>query len=163
MFDPYRKRRERAALIREKRMGAVDFSLPVDGDVPSMRMSAYLAGDLMDPIVADLIQDRSAFFDEVRQKWESLFPDMPAKPGKWVSGAAPKSPGKLFLEVASAPQLFSMRPKLTAIKRSLSNLQSAPERFSVHLEIARSWRPIASSRQSTSGDVSNTRIAGNSK
>jgi hypothetical protein len=137
MFDPYRKRREKAARIREMRMGAVDFSLPVDGDVPSYRPPASRAGDFMDSLVEDLVRDRSPFFDEVAQKWKGLFPDLPARPGKWVSGATQKSPGKLFLEVKSSPALFSMRPKLPAIKRQLAALPSAPERFSVHLEIAR--------------------------
>ena len=137
MFDPYRKRRERAARIREARMGAVDFSLPVDGDVPSFRSPASRAGDFVDALVADLVRDRSPFFDEVSQKWKELFPDVPARPGKWVSGATQRSPGKLFLEVRSAPALFSMRPKLPAVKRKLAALASAPERFSVHLEIAR--------------------------
>ena len=137
MFDPYRKRREKAARIREMRMGAVDFSLPVDGDVPSHRSPVPLAGDFMDSLVEDLVRDRSPFFDEVARNWKGLFPDLPARPGKWVSGATQKSPGKLFLEVGSAPTLFSMRPKLPAIKRRLAALPSAPERFSVHLEIAR--------------------------
>ena len=137
MFDPYRKRRERAARIREMRMGAVDFSLPVDGDVPSLRTPTSRAGDFMDSLVEDLVRDRSPFFDEVVQQWKNLFPDLSAKPGKWVAGATAKSPGKLFLEVGSSPALFSLRPKLASIKRKLSELQSAPERFSVHLEIAR--------------------------
>jgi hypothetical protein len=137
MFDPYRKRREKAARIREIRMGAVDFSLPVDGDVPSHRSPVSRAGDFMDSLVEDLVRDRSPFFDEVVQKWKDLFPDLPARPGKWVSGATKKSPGKLFLEVRSAPALFSMRPKLPAVKRLLATLPAAPERFSVHLEIAR--------------------------
>ena len=144
MFDPYRKRREIAARIREKRMGAVEFSLPVDGDVPSHRTETPLAGAFMDSLVADLVRDRSPFFDEVVQEWSSLFPGICAKPGKWVSGATPKSPGKLFLEVGSAPALFSMRPKLPAIKRKLAELSSAPERFSLHLEIA---RPKSTKRQ----------------
>ena len=137
MFDPYRKRRERAARIREMRMGAVDFSLPVDGDVPSFRSPAARAGDFVESLVADLVRDRSPFFDEVVRKWKELFPELPAKPGKWVSGATQKSPGKIFLEVKSAPALFAMRPKLPSVKRKLATLASAPERFSVHLEIAR--------------------------
>ena len=137
MFDPYRKRREMAARFREMRMGAVDFSLPVDGDIPSHRSPTSRAGDFMDSLVQDLVRDRSPFFDEIVKRWKSLFPGISAKPGKWVSGATPKSPAKLFLEVASAPALFSMRPKLAEIKRRLSGLPSAPERFSVHLEIAR--------------------------
>lgn len=137
MFDPYRKRRERAALVRESRMGAVDFSLPVDGDVPSVRTPSSLAGDFMDSLVDDLSCDRSAFFDEVAQRWLEFFPDLRAKPGKWVSGATPRSGGKLFLHVMSASALFATRPKLPAIKKKLSSLASAPVRFTLHIEISR--------------------------
>ena len=137
MFDPYRKRREKAARIREMRMGAVDFSLPVDGDVPALRRPPSTAGDFMDSLVEDLSRDRSEFFDEVVLRWRELFPDINARPGKWVSGATPKSGGRLFLHVASAPALFSMRPKLPAVKKKLATLASAPVRFTLHLEIAK--------------------------
>lgn len=137
MFDPYRKRREKAARLREMKMGSVDFSLPVDGDVPSGRSPAFRPGDVVERLVEDLVRDHSPFFDEIVQRWKSLFPELPAHPGKWVSGATPKSPGKFFIHVASAPALFSLRPKLASIKRKLSALTTAPERFSVHLEIAR--------------------------
>ncbi|MBR3821309.1 MAG: hypothetical protein IKJ37_06775 [Kiritimatiellae bacterium] len=136
MFDPYRKRREKAARIREMRMGAVDFSLPVDGDIPSLRRPSSQAGDFMDSLVEDLTRDRSTFFDEVVQCWRELFPDINACPGKWVSGSNPKSGGRLFLHVASAPALFALRPKLPSIKRKLATLASAPVRFTLHLEIA---------------------------
>ena len=136
MFDPYRKRREKAARTREMRMGAVDFSLPVDGDLPSFRRPSSRAGDFMDSLVEDLSRDRSAFFDEVVQRWRELFPDINACPGKWVSGATPKNGGKLFLHVTSAPALFAMRPKLPAIKKRLAAFASAPVRFTLHLEIA---------------------------
>ena len=84
MFDPYRRRREKATSMRERRMGDVDLSLPVDGDLPSLRTPSSRAGDMMDAIVADLVRDRSPFFDEVCAKWRELFPDLTAKPGKWV-------------------------------------------------------------------------------
>ena len=137
MFDPYQKRRERAARIREMRMGAVDFSLPVDGDVPSLRNPSARAGDFMDSLVEDMSQDRSRFFDDVMERWREFFPDITAVPGKWVSGSTPKSGGRLFLHVASAPALFAMRPKLPAVKKKLATLASAPVRFSLHLEIIR--------------------------
>lgn len=136
MFDPYRRRREKAALIREMRMGAVDFSLPVDGDIPSLRRPSSQAGDFMDSLVEDLTRDRSEFFDEVVQRWRELFPDVNAYPGKWVSAPAPKSGGRLFFHVASASALFAMRPKLPSIRKKLATLASAPVRFTVHLEIA---------------------------
>ena len=117
-------------------MGAVDFSLPVDGDIPSLRRPSSQAGDFMDSLVEDLTRDRSTFFDEVVQCWRELFPDINAQPGKWVSGPTPKSGGRLFLHVVSAPALFALRPKLPLIKKKLSTLASAPVRFTLHLEIA---------------------------
>ena len=91
MFDPYRKRREKAARIREQRMGAVDFSLPVDGDVPYYRTPGTRTGDLVDSIVDDLVRDRSPFFDEVVLRWKEMFPEMSARPGKWVAGSSANS------------------------------------------------------------------------
>ena len=142
MFDPYRRRREKATSMRERRMGDVDLSLPVDGDLPSLRTPSSRAGDMMDAIVADLVRDRSPFFDEVCAKWRELFPDLTAKPGKWVSSDGPAGNGKLFLHVKSAAGSFALRPKLPAIRRKLAALASAPRRFSVHVEIAGGGREI---------------------
>ena len=137
MFDPYRKRRERAASIRASRMGAVDFGVPVDGDVPAWRSQTARAGDLVDAIVADLVRDRSPFYDEVCVRWRSLFPELSAKPGKWVSTDVAAGGGKLFLHVKSAAGSFALRPRLPAIRKRLAQLDSAPKRFSVHVEIVR--------------------------
>ena len=136
MYDPYRKRREKAVRLREKRMGAVDFSLPVDGDVAAYRMPSVQIGTLMESLVADLSQDRSPFFDEVRAHWRELFPDVKAQPGKWVSGDTSAKGGKLFLYVRSAASAFALRPKLPAIRKRLSVLDSAPARFTLHIEIS---------------------------
>lgn len=135
MFDPYRRKRERAAAARERKMSAVDFSLPVDGDAPAYRTPSVKAGDLLDSLVADLTRDRSPFFDEVCARWRELFPELAAKPGKWVDGATPGAGGKLFLHVRSAAGSFAMRPRLAGIKRKLAELATAPKRFSVHVEI----------------------------
>ena len=135
MFDPYRKKREKAAARRIDRMGAVDFSLPVDGDLPAYRTPTVKAGDILDSLIADLTRDRSPFFDEVRARWCELFPELKAKPGKWVDGATPKAGGKLFLHVRSAAASFALRPKLAGIRKKLAALSSAPQRFSVHVEI----------------------------
>lgn len=120
----------------------MDFSLPVDGDIPALRRKTPLAGDFMDSLVEELSKDRSEFFDEAVQLWSQLFPDMKAKPGKWVSGASPKSGGKLFLHVASAPALFALRSKLPSIKRRLSELPTAPSRFTLHLEIVNKGKTV---------------------
>jgi len=135
MFDPYRKRRERAAVAREGRMSAVDFSLPVDGDLPVYRTPSVRTGDLLDSIVADLTRDRSPFFDEICARWGDMFPELAAKPGKWVEGDSPKAGGRLFLHVRSAAASFALRPKLAAVRKRLSTFATAPQRFTVHVEI----------------------------
>ncbi|MBO5941597.1 MAG: hypothetical protein J6R18_10430 [Kiritimatiellae bacterium] len=117
-------------------MGAVDFSLPVDGDIPSFRPVESRTGDFVDAIVNDLTREKSPFFDEVVLRWDELFPGFFARPGKWVPGRTAAAGGKLFLHVRSAPALFAARPKLAAIKKQLSLLKTAPVKFSVHLEIA---------------------------
>ena len=116
-------------------MGAVDFGLPVDGDAPVWRTPTARAGDFMETLVADLVRDRSPFFDEVCVRWRELFPELAAKPGKWVAGDGTARCGKLFLHVRSAAGSFALRPKLPAIHRKLASLASAPKRFSVHVEI----------------------------
>lgn len=136
MDDPYRRRRERAASKREAKMGAVDFSLPVDGDLPAYRTPVVKAGTLLDALLADLTRDRSPFYDEVCARWRELFPDLAAKPGKWVSGSTPSAGGKLFLFVRSAAAMFAVRPKLRGVKAKLAGLATAPKRFSVHLQVS---------------------------
>ena len=75
-----------------------------------------------------LLVEKSPFFDQVCERWPTLFPDSVAKPGRWQDG-------RLFLYVRTSGQLFGMRPKLTKIKKALATLPTAPKRFSVHLEI----------------------------
>ena len=64
VFDPYAKRRAKAAAARAQEMRAVDFALPVDGDVPDVRRPTPRVGGLLDALVADLTRDRSPFYDE---------------------------------------------------------------------------------------------------
>jgi hypothetical protein len=133
MFDPYFKRRMKAAAIRERRMGAVDFSLPVDGDALETRKPLAAAGSFMDSILADLVKEKTPFFDEICARWKELFPDLRARPGKWVAAASGNG-GKVFIYVSSAAALFALRPKLPSIRKKLAELSTAPSRFTVHLE-----------------------------
>ena len=123
-------------------MCAVDFSLPVDGDAPAWRTPTKRAGDFVEALVTDLVRDRSPFYDEVCDRWHELFPELSAKPGKWVSGDGPAGGGKLFLHVRSSAGLFALRPKLPAIRRKLASFASAPKRFSLHVEIADEVRDV---------------------
>lgn len=135
MFDPYRRRREKASFRRARQMGEVNLSLPVDGDAPAWRTPTTRAGEFMETIVADLVKDRSPFYDEVSARWRELFPELAARPGKWVADDGPSGNGRLFLHVRSAAASFALRPKIQVIRKKLMTLGSAPRRFSVHIEI----------------------------
>ena len=86
----------------------------------------------MDGILGDLLAEKSVFFDSVCAQWDTLFPDIPARPGRYQDG-------HLFLYVRTAGQLFALRPKLPKIKKELLPLRAAdpnaPKRFTLHLEI----------------------------
>ncbi len=116
-------------------MGEVNLSLPVDGDAPAWRTPTTRAGEFMETIVADLVKDRSPFYDEVSARWRELFPELAARPGKWVAGDGPSGNGRLFLYVRSAAASFALRSKIPTIRKKLMALASAPKRFTVHIEI----------------------------
>lgn len=77
-----------------------------------------------------LLVVRNDFFDSLVDRWASLFPACPARPGRYEDG-------KIFLYVRSAPALFAFRPKLAAVKRRLAALPGAPARLDLALEIRR--------------------------
>lgn len=112
-----------------RRLGAhTTPGLPLDGDVPEARTPMPTMPGLMDRLLEELLIEKSPFFDQVCEQWETLFPELVAKPERWQDG-------KLFLRVRTSGQLFSLRPKLPKIKKTLATLPTAPKRFAVHLEI----------------------------
>ena len=119
---------ERDRLARRRLEAHATPGLPIDGDAVETRVPMPSMGKLMDNLLANLLIEKSPFFDQVCEQWPTLFPDSIAKPGRWQDG-------RLFLYVRTSGQLFSLRPKLTKIKKALAALPTAPKRFSVHLEI----------------------------
>ena len=85
-------------------------------------------GSAVDAAFKDLVTERNAFFDTVTDRWEELFPGVPAVPGRYEGGL-------IFLYVRSAPLLFSLRPKLRSMELRLAALEGAPKRVSLRLEI----------------------------
>lgn len=75
----------------------------------------------------DLLTEKNVFFDSLADKWPTLFPNLPIRPGRYEGGI-------IFLYVRSAPQLFAMRPKLRMIKQKLAALPGAPSKLEVKLE-----------------------------
>ena len=85
-------------------------------------------GSALEAAVGDILRVRNDFFDSLADNWKSLFPDLPARPGRYEDG-------KVFLYVRNAPTLFLMRGKLAAVKRRLSELPGAPARIELRLEV----------------------------
>ena len=124
---------DRQKLVRDisarRRLEAkVTPGLPIDSDVVETRVPTPSVGALMDGMLEQLLAVKEPFFDQVCERWKEMFPDLPARPGRWQDG-------KLFLYVGSSGILFALRPKLRSIKKALSGLPTAPKRFTVHLEI----------------------------
>ena len=124
--DP--KKVARDAVARRRLAAQATPGLPIDGDVVATRVPMPSMGNLMDGLLANLLVEKSPFYDQVCEQWPTLFPDCVAKPGRWQDG-------RLFLYVRTSGQLFSLRTKLSKIKKTLATLPAAPKRFSVNLEI----------------------------
>ena len=129
---PELRRRLRDRAARKRLADRVTPGLPVDGDPVETRVPTPTVGTLMDGILGDLLAEKSVFFDSVCAQWDTLFPDIPARPGRYQDG-------HLFLYVRTAGQLFALRPTLPKIKKALLPLRAAdpnaPKRFTLHLEI----------------------------
>ena len=85
-------------------------------------------GTAFDAALKDLLTERNDFFDSLVDRWRALFPDLPARPGRYEGG-------KIFVYVKSAPTLFMMRPKLKSIAARLAGLPGAPKKIDLRLEV----------------------------
>jgi len=82
----------------------------------------------LDAAFKDLTTERNDFFDSLCDNWARLFPDLPAKPGKYADG-------KIFIFVRNAATSYVIRPKLRQIAAKLATLPGAPKRVDLRLEI----------------------------
>lgn len=80
-----------------------------------------------DAAFKDLTTEKNPFFDSLCDNWQSLFPDLPAKPGRFEDG-------KLFVYVRNAPTAYLVRPRLRMIAAKLATLPGAPKRIDLRLE-----------------------------
>ncbi len=102
--------------------------LPVDADAVELRTPIARLDSAIDAMLASMGCEKNPFFDAVCEKWDALFPDLPARPGRYEDRC-------LYLFVRSPAVNFAVRPKLPAVKRALARLEGAPRRFDVRLEI----------------------------
>ena len=75
-----------------------------------------------------LTVEKNEFFDSLVDNWKRLFPDLPARPGRYEAG-------RIFIYVANSVLLYSVRPKLRAIKARLATLPGAPKKIELRLEV----------------------------
>lgn len=94
----------------------------------NMRGRHKTVASAFDAALKDLLTERNPFFDSLADNWRVLFPDLPARPGRYEDG-------KIFIYVKNAPLSFAVRPKLRAIAARLAKLPGAPGKIDLRLEI----------------------------
>ena len=95
---------------------------------PNERGRHKTTASAVDAALKDLLTEKNDFFDSLCDNWKALFPDLPAKPGRYADGT-------IFIYVKNAPTSFAVRPKLRAIKAKLAALAGAPKKIDLKLEI----------------------------
>jgi len=78
--------------------------------------------------VKKMLAVRDPFLDTLGDNWLEMFPNLPARPGKFENGL-------LHICVKNAPTLFMLRPRLPMIRKRLLELPDAPENLRLRLEI----------------------------
>ena len=95
---------------------------------PSKRGRHATFSSAIDAAFKDLTTERNAFFDSLADEWKRIFPDTPARPGRYEDG-------KIVLYVKNPPTLYLMRMKLGLIRQKLAGLPGAPRTINLKLEI----------------------------
>ena len=98
---------------------------PVD---PDKRGRHKTVASAFDAAFKDLTSEKNPFFDSLCDNWKTLYPTLPAKPGRYEDG-------KIFIYVRNAPTSFVVRPKLRTIAAALAKLPGAPGKVDLRLEI----------------------------
>ena len=102
---------------------------PVD---PDKRGRHKTTASAFDAAFKDLTTEKNPFFDSLCDNWKTLYPTLPAKPGRYEDG-------KIFIYVRNAPTSFVVRPKLRSIAARLAQLPGAPKKVDLKLEIHSRW------------------------
>lgn len=99
---------------------------------PEKRGRHKTFGSAVGAAFSDLIVEKNEFFDSLVDNWRRIFPDQPARPGRYEDG-------KIFIYVRNAPTSFVVRPQLRAIAARLAQLPGAPRKIDLRLEIHSRW------------------------
>lgn len=82
----------------------------------------------LDAAFEGLVRQRNDFFDSLADRWATLFPDLPVRPGRYEDG-------KIVLYVRTAPLAFMVRSRLRLMARKLEELPGAPAKIDLRVEI----------------------------
>ena len=93
---------------------------------PHLRGRHETFNSALEAAFRDLTTERNDFFDSIADEWKRLFPNMPARPGRYEDG-------KIVLYVKNPPTL--MRMKLCVIRKALAALPGAPRVINLKLEV----------------------------
>lgn len=95
---------------------------------PDKRGRHKTVASAFDAAFKALSVERCAFYDSLVDNWKALFPDVPARPGRYENG-------RVYIYVRNAPTSYIVRPKLRAIAAKLATLPGAPRNIDLRLEI----------------------------
>ena len=108
--------------------------MPVENGVnwkpiaPEQRGRHKTAASAFDAAFKALSTERDDFFDSLADGWKTMFPDVPARPGRHEGG-------RIYLYVRNAPMSYAVRPRLRAIAAKLATLPGAPKKIDLRLEV----------------------------
>ena len=95
---------------------------------PELRGRHKTTASAFDAAFKALAGETNAFYDSLVDNWKKLFPDVPARPGRYENG-------RIYIYVRNAPTSYVVRPKLRAIAAKLATLPGAPRKIDLRLEI----------------------------
>lgn len=95
---------------------------------PHLRGRHETFNSALEAAFRDLTTEHNDFFNSIADEWKRLFPNMPARPGRYEDG-------KIVLYVKNPPTLYMMRMKLGVIRKALAALPGAPRVINLRLEV----------------------------
>jgi hypothetical protein len=95
---------------------------------PDQRGRHKTLDSALNAALQSLVSEHDDFFDSLFDVWGRLFPELPARPGRYENG-------KIIIYVRNAAMSFTVRPKLRMIAKRLSELPGAPKRIDLRLEV----------------------------
>lgn len=95
---------------------------------PEQRGRHKTAASAFDAAFKDLTTEKNEFFDSLADRWNELFPGLPARPGRAEGG-------RIYIYVRNAPASYMIRPRLRSIAAKLAGLPGAPAKIDLKVEI----------------------------